>query len=234
MNFADLPGFIANSQFMPSEGDEYAICDCNDTALGNFAKVETIGGGSNCVSVRASQTAQNTLASISDGTNDVGFTGTVGCSFQASVAGTTTLTVTSTNGSGALFPNDVVSGGVTGGTTIQPYGTGGTTGVGGVGTYALSGNSVATVAERSMTTTSNVVNVQAMLYGLFASIAAAWTFEICPRNLAVLWAAVQERSGRWFRQAVAFSVGQEQLLLAELKLVQYRAKSWGLDYPERR
>jgi hypothetical protein len=149
MNFADLPGFIANSQFMPSEGDEYAICDCNDTALGNFAKVETIGGGSNCVSVRASQTAQNTLASISDGTNDVGFTGTVGCSFQASVAGTTTLTVTSTNGSGALFPNDVVSGGVTGGTTIQPYGTGGTTGVGGVGTYALSGNSVATVAQRS-------------------------------------------------------------------------------------
>ncbi len=175
MLFANLPGQpnvnqMANWQpllghafqlYGPREGMTYQIVDSTAAAAGNFGSTITIGGGTNRVWLRASQVAFNNLASVSDGTGDASFVATIGANFTASVSGTTALNVSSVDDGGFLSVGDTVSGSVTAGTTISAFGTG----TGGIGTYTLAGNSVATVPSRAMTTTSSVVNVISMNYG---------------------------------------------------------------------
>ena len=69
----------------------------------------------------------------------------------ASVATTTTLTVTAISGDPIGIGTEIMTGGVTAGTRISAY----LTGTGGAGTYTISGNSVVTVASASMSTITN-------------------------------------------------------------------------------
>ncbi len=116
-------------------------------------------------------TLNTSIVSLGTGTGGVG---TYNINTRQTLTSTTItvatniLNITSMD-SGTFAPGNIVSGsGITGSPTIQAYGTSGTTGTGGGGTYALS--SAQNFASTAIRSTSNLLNVTALPGG--GSIAA--------------------------------------------------------------
>lgn len=87
----------------------------------------------------------------------------------ASISGTTlTVTQMASINPGVIYPKNPITGaGVAANTLILPYGTNGTTGVGGLGTYALTG-SAQSVASEAMTSTGINVKIARLWPGASA------------------------------------------------------------------
>lgn len=100
---------------------------------------------------------QKVFASLIDGGASVAAAGSsiVDASFSGATA-TNVLTLAAAPSSGVVLPGaQLLGASVPAGTYIMPYGTGGTTGTGGAGTYQLS-QAAGTIASEAMTTTDYV------------------------------------------------------------------------------
>lgn len=98
-------------------------------------------------------------------TNGANFTGAVGAVVTGSISGTT-LTVTGVTG-GVLRAGDTINGNGVTATTISAFGTGGTTGAGGTGTYAVSLSQ--TAASTTLTASSKVLRVTGVSSGVLTA-----------------------------------------------------------------
>jgi hypothetical protein len=164
MLFANIPGNgISTAQmFPPAEGMQYDIIDSATAAVSGFATAVFSGTGSsaNHVRLRCSSSPINTQATLSNGTEAI-FTATIGASFMATTNGTNIINVTTIGGGWISAGDTIIGTNIPAATTVQPYGTGGTTGTGGIGTYSLSASATGSASGTIMQAQTNVLNVTA-------------------------------------------------------------------------